>query len=201
MSPNIYAVRNLSSQSGVVLIVALIVLLVMTGIGVTLMTGSTLQERMAGNSRQLAVARHNAESALREAELILDNLGISNADDIATVENQFVASLGAGSDRAFKIEVTSLRDPLTIDLTVPANWSDTNSILASTPGTSAQAPRFVVEYLGRTLTTTTDNVMVGIDRGETGDDQLPHTFRITAIGYGRSENITGILQSIYTTAQ
>lgn len=55
-------------QQGVVLIVSLMLLVVITLLGVSGMRNTTLDERMAGNMRDLQLAFYAAESALREAE-------------------------------------------------------------------------------------------------------------------------------------
>lgn len=61
-------------QSGAVLIVSLVLLLVMTLIGVTAMQTTVMQERMAGNSRDLSLAFQAAETAVREGEAWLTSL-------------------------------------------------------------------------------------------------------------------------------
>ncbi|MCC5858552.1 MAG: hypothetical protein JJT90_10370 [Ectothiorhodospiraceae bacterium] len=55
-------------ERGAALIISLLLLLVMTLIGVTAMQTSTLQERMAGNTRDRNLAFQSAEAALREGE-------------------------------------------------------------------------------------------------------------------------------------
>lgn len=58
----------IKNQSGVVLIVGLVLLLILTVIGLASIRGSDLQERMAGNMRDRNVAFQSAEAALREGE-------------------------------------------------------------------------------------------------------------------------------------
>ena len=60
-------------QRGTVLVVALIFLVLLTLIGLAGMQGSTLQERMAGNMWDRAIAFQRAEIALREGERWLNN--------------------------------------------------------------------------------------------------------------------------------
>ena len=55
-------------QSGAVLIISLIMLLLLTLIGTTGMQTSSLEEKMAGNMRDRNLAFQAAESALRDAE-------------------------------------------------------------------------------------------------------------------------------------
>lgn len=55
-------------QRGAVLAVSLILLLVLTLLGVTAMQSTMLQERMAGNAREISMAFQAAEAALRDGE-------------------------------------------------------------------------------------------------------------------------------------
>ena len=57
-----------SRERGAVLVVALLMLLVMTVLGVTAMNMSRMEERMAGNSRDINLAFQGAEAGLRDAE-------------------------------------------------------------------------------------------------------------------------------------
>jgi type IV pilus assembly protein PilX len=63
---------SLSNQRGAVLAIALIMLLVMTILGVTAMQMSRVEERMAGNTRDINLAFQGAEAGLRDAEGRLD---------------------------------------------------------------------------------------------------------------------------------
>jgi len=60
-----------SRQRGTVLVVALLMLLVMTVLGITAMQMSRSQERMAGNSRDINLAFQGAEAGLRDSEELL----------------------------------------------------------------------------------------------------------------------------------
>ncbi|CDM41973.1 type IV pilus assembly protein PilX [Ectopseudomonas oleovorans] len=59
---------NTRKQDGAILIVALIMLLLVTIIGLASMRGTSLQERMAGNLRDQELALQAAEAALRRGE-------------------------------------------------------------------------------------------------------------------------------------
>ena len=72
MAADYYSYRN-RRQRGVALIVALILLLTMTLLGLTAMRSNTQGERMAGNFRDRNLAFQAAEAALREGEEILRN--------------------------------------------------------------------------------------------------------------------------------
>lgn len=75
-------------QHGVALVVAMIMLVVATLIGLSSIRSTTLQERMTSNLFDRSIAFQNAETALRAAEIsissttqILDNLYTNNKDD------------------------------------------------------------------------------------------------------------------------
>jgi type IV pilus assembly protein PilX len=58
-------------EGGAILVSALLMLLVLTVIGVSVMQITRMQERMAGNTRDLNLAFQGAEAALRDAEQFL----------------------------------------------------------------------------------------------------------------------------------
>jgi len=64
-----YRQHDRRRQSGAVLVVGLIFLMVLSLLGVTVMQSGILEERMAGNMRDWNVAFQAAEAALRDAEL------------------------------------------------------------------------------------------------------------------------------------
>jgi len=63
---------NKKQQSGIALVISLIMLLLLTIIGVTAMRVTGLEEKMAGNSKDQNVAFQAAEISLRDSEAWLD---------------------------------------------------------------------------------------------------------------------------------
>jgi len=61
-------------QQGSTLVISLMILVVMTLIGLTGIATSTLEEKMAGNTRDQAVAFQAAEAALRNGENYYNNI-------------------------------------------------------------------------------------------------------------------------------
>jgi len=57
-----------SHQSGAILVVSLLLLLVLTILGITAMQTTSMEERMAGNTRNINLAFQGAEAGLRDAE-------------------------------------------------------------------------------------------------------------------------------------
>lgn len=63
--------RNFGRQQrGISLLVVLVLLLIMTLLGLAILRGTMLEERMAGNMYERSLAFQAAESALREGELV-----------------------------------------------------------------------------------------------------------------------------------
>lgn len=119
-------------QSGVVLVVAMIMLVLMTLIGVTAMSVNGLEEKMAGNYRDQNIAFQAAEATLLEGEKY-----ILAKDVNATVYNGSGGLLGqTDTEPANFFELT---------------WSDTNSVKTSDSFASqfglSQNPRFIIQWI------------------------------------------------------
>jgi type IV pilus assembly protein PilX len=61
-------------QEGAVLVVSLLLLLVMTVLALSASQSTRIQERMAGNMRDMEMALQSAEASLRAAEAVLDTI-------------------------------------------------------------------------------------------------------------------------------
>lgn len=185
-------------QQGVTLIVALVMLLVMTSLGITTMTSATLQERMAGNSRQQYIARLNAEFALRQALAQLDSQNLNAISDIQ------LGDLIANTDGWYAPIQVGVIAPTTVpfanSLTNSSSWAtgsddlNTNSVRIN--NADANHPRYIVEYLGKNDENKTKQ---SSSFGRNGPDSTSPIFRITAIGWGSSfhQNSVSVLQSYY----
>lgn len=67
------------TQRGAVLVVALVMLLLLTIIGLASIRGTTLQENMAGNLRESSLSLQAAEAALRKGEKTILDKFIDNS--------------------------------------------------------------------------------------------------------------------------
>jgi type IV pilus assembly protein PilX len=171
--------RNYSPkhQSGVVLFVALMLLLILSMIGVTVARLQTVEERMARNEHSRQLAMQAAESGLRSAEFFL-----LNAPAVGFFANNtaglYVVSPSTGS------MITNL------DMTVAANVKAYNDPSLSGPAltlvpTGAQLPTIAIEVIGF---------------GAVPGDPLsnpPPTYRITAQGLNADGTPSVKLQSVY----
>lgn len=160
--------RCAASQSGAVLIVSLIMLLLLTMIGVTSMQTTSLEERMAGNMRDKNLAFQAAETTLRVAEATLPPPPPPAPQMIFNGSNGYY-------DSAATPAVTT--DAFWEDYT---NSHDSGISLANL----SQAPRYIIQDM--------DCIPPAI-----APCVGQHIYRITAYAYGGSTNAVVILQSIY----
>ena len=179
-------------QSGAVLFVSLILLLVLTLIGVTAMKTTSMQEKMAASHRQRAIAMQAAEAAIRQAEIWLED-NVKSVSDLSKFN---------GADELYAAVTSSGCAPgsaeLSWDYRDPSKWSSTNSdkVAVAVPGIkSIYQPRYVIEYIGRggrnaaPLNPTSNTTVCGTDA------TAPYMFRITALGLGMNGETPYLLQS------
>ncbi len=172
---------NIQFQHGAALITALSILLILTVLGISAMSTSALQERMAGNARDYEVAFEAAESALRAAEQSL-------ATSYATLNFDTV---GGTNLNLFSKDTTT------------EQWKD-DTLWSSYPSVTLTvgSAKYVIQQLDTTIIDTSavesssleahsyDNreTLVGADVG---------VFQITVRGFGLSTNSRVMLQSNY----
>jgi type IV pilus assembly protein PilX len=162
-------------QRGAALILALIFLLLMTMLSTSSMRTATMQERMAGNTRDLNLGFQSAEAALRVAEAwLLDTDVLPEFDDAAGF-----------------YQINSAARPV---------WDSTYSagggaITLPTNLGTAQNPQYYIERL-----TSIRPAGTSTETGAPAEDI--HYFRVTAVGYGLAEDAGGplaavVLRSVY----
>ncbi len=156
-------------QSGVALIVGLIMLILLTIIGVTAMQTSILEERMAGNLRDRELAFQAAEAVLRECEQFLTAAALPPFN---------------GTDGLFQ----PASPPATPVWQVEANWTSARTATKTIAGAAA-SPRCLIEELAP----------ISGSEGSLKFRELPDTamYRITARGFGGSSNTMVVLQTTY----
>jgi type IV pilus assembly protein PilX len=163
-------------QRGAALVVALLFLVILAMLGVSAMTSTTLEERMAGNARDQNIAIQAAEAALRDAERDLTN---SNPAFRVIQTANFVASCA----QALCTEGALLAN--LDDATKSAFYGQYSGALA-VPGT-VQQPRYMLELLAA--------VPPQVPPPPPG--QTIRNFRVTAKGFGQNANTIVILQTVF----
>jgi len=150
-------------QRGAVLIVSLVILLIVTMLAVGSMQNTMLEEKMAGNASDRNLAFQSTESAVREAEVLIE--------EIVSLGN-FTG--GAGLYGRLDSE------PSFYDT---ATWNDaTKYVVAGTSFGSYEPPRYFIKHFTTVAGTEGSLNMSGYgDNRGTGDVSI---FRITARGSG-----------------
>lgn len=167
-----------TSQNGAALVISLILLLVMSLLGITAIRGITMEERMAGQTYDRSLAFQATESALRDAEALLDP---APTDPAAGDTCSVVGSLmlcGKPTDGA---------TPRWLDSAF-TSWTSGSAVGS---GTLAVTPEYFVEHLGSSFPCNPADLTNNLNCKR---------YRITA----RSKDNTGgrasvMLQSVYAT--
>lgn len=187
-----------TKQHGATLVIALIILLVMSMIGIANMQSSTMQERMAANTRQKTLAKYAAESALREAE----NWLTANVVKISDL-SQFIDTSNNALYSAIRITQSGAPKNISFDVTDAEAWNvvpgPANTVVKTDLVT--QQPKYVIEYVGRSQDKSGRHVnqLNWEVAGQIRSNNEPYLFRITAIGWGKDINIYTVLESSYAT--
>lgn len=180
---NQMAQRTIRAERGATLVVALIFLLLLTIIGVTAITTSTLQQNMAVNEKDKQASFDAAESALIEAEI-----AIGSAPQQLPPSSSLPYTLGTALSYGVAGDFSSM-------LTHGSNWWLTNggattnaAVIGTGPLALSAAPKYVVEYVGAAPG---GNLVIGI--------KAPQVifYRITAWGWGTTPNAVSTLQEVY----
>lgn len=163
-----------AAQRGATLIVALIMLLVLTVIGVAGMQDTTLQERMAGNMRDRNLAFQAAEAALRGGEKYLQSATLPAFNNTNGLINKDFPDLRPG-------------DPAFWDAYA---WSSNSRAYSTTFSELSEVPRYVIEEVPTVTAPIGESVKFGTLK------EL-RSYRVTAHAKGGTTDAVVILQSTY----
>jgi type IV pilus assembly protein PilX len=159
-----------------VLIIALVLLLVLTVLGVTGMRSAFLEERMTGNTQDLNIAFEASEAALRNGEATLRQPDLADFDDTAGLYQPAA--------------------PTSAPLWETVDWNDGHAVreytgLDSAPGNLARADaRYFIEELPR-ITSPGESLAADTAVDEAG------FYRVTARATGAGSVATVMLQTTY----
>lgn len=191
---------NSKNQGGAVLIVAMVILLVMSVIGVSSRVSSNLQQKMTTAYQQRNLAGYAAESALKKAEDWMTTT-ITSSTKLSDFSSAAANTKGLYSNYTLVGEITtSLPASASLaDVTDASQWTTDNSVAVTTYDTSAaKQPRYIIEYVGRDKGTA-NKIIVDYNDPNIAASTDPHVFQISAIGWSRDEGIYQVLQSTYRT--
>lgn len=165
-----------TTQRGAILVTSMLLLLVLTVMGVVIMRMTNMQERMAGNTRDLGLAFQGAEAALREGEIWLRARSVeppSTATLPCTVCQQF----GAGGAPVL---------PVDIEAQTSTWWNTNGQAVAGAMNQLSTQPRYVIEEAGFVR----DSLLIE----ETGGRNF---YRVTGQSTGGSGFASTVLQTTY----
>lgn len=176
-------------QGGVVLFMSLIMLLIITVLGLSSVQTTSMQERMARNSRDANLAFQAAESAIKDAETIVEDFASLAAFDDADANQN-----GLYYEAAFD-EVNnwrSIEDGGLVDWESP----DGDYLTADTSISNVAAqPKYIVEHV-KTVVSDEDRLNLDNVGQDTGSGRA-QIFRITVYGTGGTETAHVMIQSTY----
>lgn len=166
-------------QRGAALIVALLMLLVMTVLGVAAMGVTRMEERMAGNTRDIDVAFQAAEAGLRDSEERIRAM---------TIRPNPAAAAGSAIYTQDQWKTVNMRT------TAYSPWWTTNGVEYGAADTqeitdATRDPRIVTEDMGFVP----DSLTIGH-----GPPEGRNFYKITSNAAGASNDANAILESTYT---
>jgi type IV pilus assembly protein PilX len=166
-------------QRGASLVISLLLLVALTVLGISTIRTTNLQERMAGNARDLNIALQGAEAGLRDGE--------------ARIRAQVNRPVATGAIGCLFCQRGTL--PVGIADETVFNWNQ-NAHEFGAPGARdlmlnelPEDPRYVIEELAFVR----DSLVVGQDPSEGRD-----FYQVTARSTGASGRANTVLQSTYT---
>lgn len=170
-------------QQGAILVISLLLLLILTVLGLAVMRMTRMQERMAGNTRDLNLALQGAEAALREGEARILAFGTVKPNALSTADCS-VPTLTVCQRTALPIGIAEQ----------PADWWTANALEFGAAGTVEldglrEDPRYTVEEVGIK------------PQGDLGIGHEPpqdnYVYQITARSTGASGQTNTVLQSTF----
>lgn len=162
---------KIKSQNGSALFISLIMLLMLTVLGLTLMRGSILQEKMSGNAQSKNISFQDAESALRVAEKVAFEVELDEA----------YAFNGTGGKYQ-----TNAAAPVWENANT--TWAETTSAEATKGG--ANQPEYVVEFLDMVPR----EKSCAINLNDLQETCFVPMYRATGKGFGINEKVESTVQ-------
>lgn len=169
------------TETGAVLVVSLVFLLVLTLIGLTGMQVTSLEEKMSGNMRDRNLAFQAAESALRTGEMYLT---------LPTVPT-FSCANGRYSWNDVNCDGTREDAQIWGDSSTNWSWSVISKVTYSsgTLASTSYAPAYIIEQMPP-VAESGDSLEAGVAR----DSQY---YRVTARATGGTTDAVVLVQSLY----
>lgn len=167
--------KLLAKEKGIALIVALIILVLMTILGVSAVRMITAEEKMVTNTYDRSLAFQAVESTLKTVEALVETEKPTPTTGCAVVGSIMVCATPLASST-----------PRWLD-TAFTSWQNSDVVGS---GNLAVTPQYFVEYLGNTF---------ACRPGDASDPNSCKRYRVTARTNSGGSRATVMLQSIYAT--
>jgi len=167
---------SVGRQRGAILVTSMLLLLILTVLGIAMMRMTNVQERMAGNTRDLGLAFQGAEAGLREGE------GWLRA---RTTEPGATSALPCEVCKQYAVGNIPVL-PVDLDVQTTDWWEENGTESPEDIDDLAAQPRYVLEEAGFVR----DSLLVDEFSGR-------NFYRVTGQSNGASGLATVVLQSTY----
>lgn len=185
MTPHFTKYSIPQKQTGAALITSLVFLVILTLLGVSSMTSSTLEEKIAGNMLNKQASFQAAEAALREGEQDIENNALTDNSN------------SRGADQAEGTVLDNGYNPRSIashaGYPLWENMADADWTQGTAINGIPDNPVYTIEQYG----TAPRDENCGLDPTEASTCQSIIVYRVTAKGTGLNDNAETLLQSIY----
>ena len=167
-------------EKGVVLFMSLVMLLIITVLGLSSVQTTSLQERMARNSRDSNLAFQSAEAAIKAAEAIVNDY---------VVEESFDGLVDDNAGLFYENGYDSTQNWVGFD------WVNGEFYTAAPIEGTAADPKYIVEVV-KTVVAYDDTLNLNNIGQDTGSGRT-HIYRITAYGTGGTSTAHVMIQSTF----
>ncbi len=170
-------------QCGAALVVSLIILLVMTLIGITSMQSTVMQEKMAGNARDLSTAFQAAEAAARSGEgWLLGLTAVPDPNNCPSSPCDLWNSYGALNPFWTQFGASGYTDSIM--------WASARTANAVSKMNNQQSPEFFVEFIDIFR----DSQNLGQQQDMDGSS-FRNVYAVTTRGFGGTNTANAFVQT------
>jgi type IV pilus assembly protein PilX len=170
----------LKREQGVVLFMTLVMLLIITVLGLSSVQTTSMQERMARNSRDSNLAFQSAEAAIKAAEAVVQDY---------VIEENFDDLVDSTAGLFYEASYNETQNWQNFD------WENGAFYTADAIVGTAAVPKYLVEVV-KTVVAYDDTLNLNNIGQDTGSGST-HIFRITAYGTGGTSTAHVMIQSTF----
>lgn len=174
-----------TEESGYILVVSLVVMLLLAIIALSLLGSNTIQELLAGNLSEKTRALQAANSAMNYAEAYVAQNPSAGVPCTAGTTSTVPVVCDSNSPAPGTLAPNDLTLPTSGGAAIGTIYQPANMTISTSGGANSyyQAPRYYIQYAGLVA-----------DSNGTVDGTL---YKITAAGYGGNSNAIAIVQAYY----